>query len=199
MHDYSVRGHARERQVYWLAVLAFFVMPLLATLSGWVGVTVSIGTATVFGVIFWLFDRFVWRWWPIRKALGFCDLNGKWNVVGQRLNPDGSVANEWTGQLTIVQTWSRISAVLNTEQSISRSGPASLTREEGVGHCLLYTYTNDPEPNRPDLQVHRGTCELRIGDSCSEATGVYFNDQHRLTFGRMKLTKQESTRKESTR
>jgi hypothetical protein len=132
MHDYSVRGHARERQIYLLAALAFSVMPLLTTLSGRVGVSISIGTATVFGVVFWLFDRVVWRWWLVRKALGFCDLNRNWNVTGQRLNTDCSVANDWTGQLTIVQTWSLISAVLNTERSISLSGPSSLTREEGI-------------------------------------------------------------------
>jgi hypothetical protein len=197
MHDYSVRGHARERQIYLLAAVAFSVMPLLTSLSGWIGVSISIGTATIFGIVFWLFDRLVWRWWPVRKALGFCDLNGKWNVTGQRLNSDGTVANEWTAALTIVQTWSRISVVLTTGQSISRSGPASLTCEDGIGHCLLYTYMNDPEPNQPNLKIHRGTCELRFANSCSEATGVYFNDQHRLTFGRMKLTKQEPIRKES--
>lgn len=197
MHDYSVRGHARERQIYLLAAVAFSVMPLLTSLSGWIGVSISIGTATVFGVVFWLFDRFVWRWSPVRKALGFCDLNGHWNVTGQRLNADGSVASEWAGKITIVQTWSRISVVLATDNSLSRSGPASLTREEGLGHCLLYNYTNEPEPNHPELQIHRGTCELRFADSCSDATGVYFNDQHRLTFGRMTLTKQDSTRKES--
>lgn len=197
MHDYSVRGHARERQIYWLAAAAFSVVPLLTSLSGWLGVTISIGTATIFGIVFWLFDRFVWRWWPVRKALGFCDLNGKWTVTGQRLNADGSVANDWTGNLIIVQTWSRISIVLKTDNSISRSGPACLTREEGVGHCLLYTYSNEPEPGQAGLQIHRGTCELRFADSCAEATGVYFNDQHRLTFGRMKLAKQEPTRKES--
>lgn len=197
MHDYSVRGHARERQIYLLAAVAFSVMPLLTSLSGWIGVSISIGTATVFGIVFWLFDRFVWRWNPVRKALGFCDLNGNWKVGGQRLNADGSVASEWTGKMTIVQTWSRISVVLTTDNSLSRSGPASLTREEGLGHCLLYNYTNEPEPNHPELQIHRGTCELRFADSCADATGVYFNDQHRLTFGRMTLTKQDSNRKES--
>ncbi|MBS0207198.1 MAG: hypothetical protein JSS49_30345 [Planctomycetes bacterium] len=195
MHDYSVRGHARERQIYLLAALAFTVMPLLTSLSGWIGVSISIGTATVFGLVFWFFDRFVWRWWPIRKLLGFCDLNGIWDVDGQRLNPDGSIASEWTGQLTIVQSWSRIAIALKTGQSLSRSGPASLTREEGVGHFLLYNYMNDPEPNQAGLQMHRGTCELRFAENCNEGAGVYFNDQHRLTFGRMALKKRSSAGK----
>ena len=44
VHDYSVRGHARERQIYLLAALAFTVMPLRTSLSGWIGVSISIGT-----------------------------------------------------------------------------------------------------------------------------------------------------------
>lgn len=195
MHDYSMRGHARERQIYWLAAAAFSVMPLLASLSGWVGVTISIGTATVFGIVFWLFDRYVWRWWPVRKWLGFCNINGKWDCSGHRLNPDGSVANEWSGEMTIVQTWSRIAISLSTTQSVSRSGPACLTRDEGLGFSMLYTYTNDPAPNQPALHIHRGTCELRFADSCSEGSGIYFNDQHRLTFGRMRLTKRVPCKK----
>ena len=197
MHDYSVRGHARERQIYLLAALAFSMMPLLTSLSGWVGVTISIGTASLFGGIFWVFDRIVWHWPPVLKVLGFCNVNGMWEVVGQRLNSDGTTASEWTGQMTIVQTWSRLAVVLKTDQSMSTSGPASLSREEGVGFRLLYTYTNEPEPNQPALQIHRGTCELVFADTCSVGTGIYFNDQHRLTFGRMQLKKIVSTRKES--
>ena len=59
MHDYSMRGHARERQIYLLAAAAFSVMPLLTSLSGWLGVSISIGTATLFGAMFWAFDRYV--------------------------------------------------------------------------------------------------------------------------------------------
>jgi hypothetical protein len=133
----------------------------------------------------------VWHWWPVRKSLGFCDLNGLWKCEGQRLNPDGSTENAWVGEVTIVQTWSRISITLKTAQSISRSGPASLVKEDGVGYCMLYTYSNEPEPDQADLHIHRGTCELRFAEDCSEANGFYFNDRHRLTFGRMKLTKQK--------
>ncbi len=197
MNDYSVRGHARERQIYWLAALAFSAMPLLKSLSGWVGVTISVGTASLFAGIFWLFDRKVWRWSPVLKFLGFCDLNGTWDVVGQRLNPDGSTESDWSGQMTIVQTWSRIAIVLKSSQSRSISGPASLSREEGFGFRLLYTYSNEPEPDQPALRNHRGTCELVFSETCSDGTGVYFNDQQRLTFGRMQLKKNVSTRKES--
>ena len=100
--------------------------------------------------------------------------------------------------MTIVQTWSRIAITLKTDQSISRSGPACLTREDGVGYCLLYTYANEPQPGQPELHIHRGTCELRFSENFSEASGFYFNDQNRLTFGRMKLTKQ-SKRTESSK
>lgn len=197
MNDYSMHGHARERQIYWLAAVAFSVMPLLTSLSGWLGVTISVGTATVFGLLFWLFDRHVWRWWPVRVWLGFPNLNGTWKCVGHRLNDDGSSEEEWQGDMSIIQTWSRLSATLRTGRSLSKSGPASLIREDGVGYCLLYTYVNEPEPNQADLHIHRGTCELRFDDTCAEATGFYFTDRHRLTFGRLTLSKQAVNGKDS--
>ena len=82
------------------------------------------------------------------------------------------------------------------EQDIARLITEGIvTRDEGLGFCLLYTYTNDPDSNQPALHIHRGTCELRFADSCSEGSGIYFNDQHRLTFGRMKLTKRVPCKK----
>lgn len=197
MHDYSMRGHARERQIYLLAAAAFSVMPLLTSLSGWLGVSISIGTATLFGAMFWAFDRYVWRWWPLRKALGFPNLNGQWACEGQRLGTNGSVDTEWSALVTIVQTWSRIAVAMQTAQSASLSGPASLTWDDGVGFRLLYTYVNQPQPGQDTMHVHRGTCELTFDEACLKATGVYFNDHNRLTFGRMKLARVKPARKES--
>jgi hypothetical protein len=189
MHDYSMRGHPRERLIYYLAAAAFSIMPLMTTLSGWIGVGLAISNFTLFALLFFLFDRYAWRWWPIRQVLGLPDLNGKWDCQGQQFDPDGKPTRTWTGTVTIKQTWSRLSVATRTETSRSSSGPASIMKDEGHGFRLLYTYQNEPVPGQPELNPHRGTCELIFDDACSEASGFYFNDHHRQSYGRMNLTR----------
>lgn len=192
MHDYSLRGHPRERLIFYIAAAAFSLMPLITTLKGWIGVGVAITTFAVFSVIFMLFDRFVWRTGLFRKVFRLPDLNGNWNCVGTQLDEDGNVTSEWTGSVTISQTWSRISVALQTESSRSRSGPASIECDEGHGFRLLYTYQNEPAPGQKPLAPHRGTSELIFDDNCQAADGLYFNDHNRKSFGRMKLTKKQN-------
>lgn len=193
MHDYSMRGHPRERQIYYIALLAFSLMPLLTTLAGWVGVTKSVGTFSVFALLYVAFDKYGWRAKWVRKCLGFPDINGRWVCRGRQMNDQNETVQEWQADITIVQTWSRISVTLKTEHSTSLSGPASLCREDGHGFRLLYNYSNEPLPGEGQLRPHHGTCDLVFTDACDSATGVYFNDHNRLTFGRMTLTKQNNS------
>ncbi|GIW83138.1 MAG: hypothetical protein KatS3mg105_4945 [Gemmatales bacterium] len=189
MHDYSMRGHPRERLIFVLAAAAFSIMPLITTLSGWLGVGLAVTNFTIFGVLFVLFDRFVWRTWAVRRLFGLPDLNGKWICHGRQFDRNGNVTQEWEGVATIVQTWSRISVAIYTETSRSRSGPASIERDEGHGVKLVYTYQNEPAPGQPNLNPHRGTCELLFSEDCTEAIGTYFNDHNRRSFGELKLTR----------
>ncbi|MEZ5941135.1 MAG: hypothetical protein R3C18_07075 [Planctomycetaceae bacterium] len=196
MHDYSMRGHPRERLIYFLAAAAFSIMPLITTLSGWLGVGLAATNFTLFGLLFVAFDRFIWRWWPVRRILGLPDLNGKWNCEGQQYDENGNAGRSWEGTITIVQTWSRLCVATKTETSRSRSGPASIEKDEGHGFRLLYTYQNDPMPGQPNLTPHRGTCELVFDEDCTQATGIYFNDHHRRSFGRLTLTRSQENQKE---
>lgn len=190
MNDYSMRGHPRERLIYYLAAATFSLMPLVTTLKGWLGVGVAVSSFTLFSLLFAAFDRYVWRLAPIRRLFGLPDLNGKWLCVGSQIDADGNVTKEWQATVTIKQTWSRLCIALQTDSSRSRSGPASIEFDEGHGYRLLYTYRNDPVPGQKPLVPHQGTCELIFTDDCASAEGVYFNDHNRQSFGRMKLTKQ---------
>ena len=190
MHDYSLRGHPRERLIFYIAAATFSLMPLVTTLKGWLGVGVAITAFAVFSSLFTFFDRILWRNSVVRKLFRLPDLNGSWLCAGSQIDDDGNVTNEWTADVTVTQTWSRISVALQTESSRSRSGPASIECDEGHGFRLLYNYQNDPSPGEQQLSPHRGTCELIFNDDCTAADGVYFNDHNRKSFGRMKLTKQ---------
>jgi hypothetical protein len=190
MHDYSMRGHPRERLIYYLAAAAFSLMPLATTLTGWLGVGIAVGSFTLFSGLFYLFDHYAWRITPVRRLFKLPDLNGKWTCAGTQIDSSGAVTKEWQAAVTIKQTWSRLCIALQTDSSRSRSGPASIEHDEGHGYRLLYTYQNDPVPGQKPLAPHRGTCELIFNDECNLAEGVYFNDHNRQSFGRIKLTKQ---------
>lgn len=43
------------------------------------GVTTNfIGVTFLYGLIYWLFDNYIWKWKPLRKVLNVPDLNGHW-------------------------------------------------------------------------------------------------------------------------
>ena len=191
MHDYSLRGHPRERLIFYIAAAAFSLMPLITTLKGWIGVGVAITTFAIFSVLFVLVDRVVWRMGLVRRLFRIPDLNGDWDCIGSQIDEHGNVTNEWAASVSISQTWSRISVALQTGSSRSRSGPASIECDEGHGFRLLYTYQNEPAPGQQPLSPHRGTCELIFDNTCQAADGLYFNDHNRKSFGRMKLTRKQ--------
>lgn len=51
MNDYSLRGHPRERLIFYIAAAAFSLMPLITTLKGWLGVGFAVTTFADFSVL----------------------------------------------------------------------------------------------------------------------------------------------------
>jgi hypothetical protein len=62
-----------------------------------------VGAGAVFGVLYWLFNRYFWRWPLLAVALKVPDLGGGWKCRGKTLAPDGSIQYEWTGTVSIYQ------------------------------------------------------------------------------------------------
>jgi hypothetical protein len=63
---------------------------------------------------------------------------------------------------------------------------------EDNGEILLsYVYENSPRSNTPDLLRHKGLVSLRFNKYRTMASGDYFNDQNRSTYGTMELTKKQ--------
>ncbi|MDO9501064.1 hypothetical protein [Falsiroseomonas sp.] len=141
----------------------------------------------IFTVLYWLFNRYAWRWPLIMRLLGVPDLSGTWKCHGKSLDQKGRIAHEWTGTITIVQRWEKIRLRLKTEKSGSNSVAAALLRDEVDGYKLLYHYKNDPLASQPQLTSHRGFAELVFTKNLTEADGEYFNGQTRFTFGSMHL------------
>jgi hypothetical protein len=149
-----------------------------------------IGAGTIFTVLYWFLDNHAWRWAPLGGWLKAPDLSGAWACEGITLNPDGSTQFNWSGTITIIQSWDKIRVRLKTSTSGSNSLAAALVCDEADGFRLLYNYRNDPKAGQPELQSHRGFAELVFSHDRQSAEGEYFNGQGRFTFGTMRLIKE---------
>jgi hypothetical protein len=152
-------------------------------------VLASFGARAVYSILYWLFDRHVWRLPWLSGILRIPNLSGRWQCEGQTINPDRSPCYNWQGQVTIVQSWDRLRVRLKTSQSGSNSIAAALIHDEADGFRLLYHYMNEPRIAEPDLKAHRGSAVLVFSRDLQSAEGEYFNGHGRHTFGTMRLTR----------
>lgn len=200
MHDYSIDRHPKEKIIFLLAYAAITLAPFaneaihwalarVATVSPLVSSSVSaIPVLAMFTAIYFAFDKWLWRFGSLRSLLLVPDLNGRWTCSGTtNLSSGSTVQSEWSGIVTIVQSWSRIQIHLKTANSASKSIAASVFHEPGIGYRLLYQYANVPHGDRLDLQKHSGFAELLFAESCNDAEGYYFTDRSRQTTGVMKI------------
>ena len=146
-----------------------------------------IGAGAVFTALYWLLDRYAWRWGPIGKLLKVPNLSGDWECEGQTFNADHSHRGPWKGSVVIIQSWDKLRVRLKTDQSSSNSNSAALICDEADGYRLFYSYKNEPRIEEKDLNSHRGFAEIVFGKDLKAAEGEYFNGHGRYTFGTMKL------------
>jgi SMODS-associating 2TM, beta-strand rich effector domain len=146
-----------------------------------------VSAGAVYAVLYWLFDRHVWKLPWLSGVLRVPDLSGQWHCDGQTVNPDKTPGYVWQGTITIVQSWDRLRVRLKTKQSGSNSIAAALVDDQADGFRLMYNYTNEPNINEPELAAHRGFADLTFSKDLQTAEGEYFNGHGRFTFGIMKL------------
>ncbi|OAF16488.1 hypothetical protein AYJ54_37975 [Bradyrhizobium centrolobii] len=202
-HEYALLGAMNRAHVgrylglVSASVSAFIVYVLLSAVDivhrwGWnVNLTPSLlslaGAATVFTALYWLFDRFAWKWRFLKLVVKVPDIAGQWSCEGQTLNHDGTLGQSWQATITILQSWDRIRVLLKTNQSSSNSISAALICDDADAYRLLYHYRNDPKIGEVDLKSHLGFGELVFARDLQTADGEYFNGHGRNTFGTMKL------------
>lgn len=145
-----------------------------------------IGAGTVYLVLYWVFDRHLWRLPWLGKLLRVPDLQGEWNCEGMSYpEMGGGVARKWAGTISIAQSWDRLRIRLTTEQSGSDSVVAAVMHDEAGGYRLFYNYRNDARIDQHELNNHVGFCDMTITSDQKTATGDYFNGRGRSTYGTM--------------
>jgi hypothetical protein len=208
-HEYSILDHDRGQIFQYIGtgitILAAlytagwgFAGQLVTKLfpSIWSGIPKTLDTTLAFTVLYFVFNRWFWRNWICRKFFHFHDISGEWTVVGTTLGPAESLqpagtARPWTGTIKINQQWTKIGVRLQTPSSESFSKSAAVQDIDGQA-LLMYSYSSDPSArarNNDSLEAHRGYCELKFNADGRSATGFYFNNMGRVTYGEMLLTK----------
>lgn len=196
MHEYSIDVE-NNKVIFYLSVISIFIssglttiINLLITKIPYIEITISITAISIFGILYSLFDKFIWKW-EILNKLGIIkipNLNGKWE--GQFQSSYHGFKEYLPVALVIEQSWSKICIKGKFNHSNSSSNTASIKVDLGKEVKLLYSYYNDKKPEyyKMGTSNHRGYANLEIDENSME--GNYFNDPaNNKNWGKMKLEK----------
>lgn len=163
MKYYTMSFVSRHLVTFKLGVAAFFVTFWIEWLNstydvGWIGKAL-IGDSKfgynglsllIFLALFYVFDRYVWRWTVIRTYLlnGMPDLNGTWiGVLNRKEYPSGVEEKGVPVILKITQSFSKIKFALENQnaetasgQTASQAGAIAIDGNAEEGFILRYTF-----------------------------------------------------------
>ncbi|MDG9730337.1 pancortin-3 [Ignatzschineria sp. RMDPL8A] len=196
MHDYAIINHNRASVGRWLGVASLLLSYLislgllkLAKISFFENsFNFTVSTGILYWLVYTFFNKFLWKI-PLFKLP---NIQGVWSINGKTIDQNGQTLYEWSGELDIEQAWDKIAIVLKTDQSESKSYTATLRKESGSkgGWILYYSYKNEPDINEQgSLSMHKGYCEITFNENNETASGSYFNNFGRYTFGVLDLKK----------
>lgn len=144
--------------------------------------------AGLFGLLYFMFDRFIWKWHLLRRLdiVTIPDLNGAWSGEIESSHDQGSQPLQVS--VVISQRWSKILVELETEESHSKSVAASFLTSYSSSPELVYAYVNEPKPNaQKSMEMHKGTARLVFTGQALE--GDYYTGRGRVTVGSIRLTR----------
>jgi hypothetical protein len=190
MHGYSTDSGERRIVPLLLAgaavTLAWVSSRILSAVHvlppWWLDAPSSLG---FYGVLYFLFDRILWRIRFFRK-LGLVrvpNLAGHWR--GYLLSSFDGHSKHYGLMIDIFQSWTQVAVFLMTETSVSRSSAAMIQIDIPDGIALIYQYQNQPLADATKtMHMHYGTAVLRLSDADC-LTGEYYAGRDRRTFGRI--------------
>lgn len=192
MHDYAIDSRERVLVVR-ILFMASAILSGVATLlipsdlipMQWLLPIPSI--ALVFGVSYWGFDNWLWRWRFLRtmRLVSVPNLRGEWTgtVTGSH---SGFEKNQQV-TVTIEQTWTKLAVRLNAAESRSWSVTASVLAKAPQGLLLTYLFDNEPRAEAVrTMQRFRGTTVL-VETAPGQLEGHYYTGRGRETHGSLKL------------
>ena len=140
------------------------------------GVTTNfIGVTFLYGLIYWLFDNYIWKWKLLRKVLNVPDLNGHWEGNLTSATYQTTIHMD----LDVVQTWSKISFVSTFPKSKSESNVASIFIERDGIVKVGFGFINH---SRELPHQYDGYNILDLDDD-NHLFGRYFNNRDNSNVG----------------
>lgn len=161
--------------------------PQSISLVWWVQAPSVIG---FYGLYYASFDKILWRNEIIRKIcqLNTPNLNGIWE--GYLTSSYTNHNTEYNVRIVISQTWTKISAILETDNSRSWSQMALIKATNSDDTIFSYQYQNEPSPDALNsMNMHRGTAELYLGNDFETLDGGYYSGRGRGNIGTIHLKK----------
>lgn len=155
MHSYSIDSSARRTVHYALALLAAAVPGAVTSMSAaahaWYATTPIVAwplsMGGTFGLLYFVWDRFVWKWPGVVRLHGVPNLNGRWDghgVSSYDEKEDGTPGSEFSLSVTIRQTFSMVEIFGQNDESTSESTMASIRSDHAVPR-VHYAYENVPK------------------------------------------------------
>ena len=192
MHGYAIDSRERVFVVRILFMVSALVSGVAAMLipsdilpMRWLLPLPSMGL--VFGVSYWAFDNWLWRWRFLRamRLISVPDLWGAW--AGTIASSYYQFENCQPVNVTIEQTWTRMAVRLNAAESRSWSVTASILTNAPEGVVLTYLFDNAPEAEAAStMQRFRGTTVL-VSTESGRLEGHYYTGRGRGTHGSLRL------------
>lgn len=184
MIHYSIDTEPRRMIAFFLALIAVaisFGISLYPPLADSKWGTISV--VSVFGLLFFTFDRWLWRYVPL---IDVPDLNGTWTGSIERgVAPGETHGKPGSVTIHITQTWTRIDVVFRGTHSISRAEIAGLFLDNPKLIELKYGYSKRPSDGGSVNGVKDGYSsgyvhlEYKRDLGSRELKGRYFSDQFR--------------------
>ena len=197
MHEYTVIGHDRKKIYY---ILAFLSGGLSQVLANWISQASTLTNIqliapsglAIFGLLFLLFDHFLWKW-DLFYKIGFIkipNLNGIW---------DGDISSSKKTQqkintrVTIYQTYSNIRIRLETQYARSISLMTAFEIVDPACFNLSYEYLSEYRSPTGEIKRHYGVTRIDIKVDANKVAkqqrGYYYTEKNRDSFGEINIKK----------
>lgn len=202
MHSYTKKDCKFEKVIFILAIISYVLAPYISTLFKWLitdeyvnllltNLGLSISSTSIFAILYFIFTKWIWKLPFVLKLLNITNFSGTWKCEGIGCKYNTDEKNKWTGSLKIVQYLTKMEIILTTDksQSISKSVISNLEVDES-GCCILsYMYFNKPNNIEKGLSEHEGFCTITFDLGKNIATGSYYTNPARKSYGSIKLEK----------
>lgn len=189
MHNYSITNtKIRTTAVALLAIVAAYLTILVNPIIEQLPVVIQpLSPFAVFGVLFLIFNKWLWKVWPLSKLLDIPNFNGTWKGSGHSTFP-GREGN-YDILIKIKQTFTQLIVDAEFGSSYSESFVANVDNVNPLRAKLVYSYLNKPDGNATKTQnEHLGTVELFCTKK-NNLTGNYFTNREPQTKGKLELKK----------